>query len=100
METQSQVAGSASTDGRTTQVTYDNWRVRTGAATTLGRLGNFSKVLDHKYSITRPRLVLRQDKEFGLNVVDLAKDPIATGPLARSTTRNSKLDRALGVGLR
>ncbi len=39
--------------------------------------------------------MLRQDKEFGLNVVDLAKDPIATGPLARSTTRNSKLDRAL-----
>ena len=32
------------------------------------------------------RLVLRQDKEFGLAVVDLAKDPLAAGPLARSTT--------------
>ena len=40
-------------------------------------------------------LVLRQDKEFGLEVVDLAKDPLAAGPLARSTTRNSILDKAL-----
>ncbi len=42
-------------------------------------------------------LVLRQDKEFGLEVVDLAKDPLAAGPLARSTTRNLILDKALGV---
>ncbi len=41
------------------------------------------------------RLVLCQDKEFGLEVVDLAKDPLAAGPLARSTTRNSKPDKAL-----
>jgi hypothetical protein len=40
-------------------------------------------------------LLLRQDKEFGLVVVDLAKDPLAAGPLARSTTRNSNLDQAL-----
>jgi hypothetical protein len=40
-------------------------------------------------------LVFRQDKEFGLVVVDLAKDPLAAGPLARSTTRNSNLDKAL-----
>ncbi len=40
-------------------------------------------------------VVLRQDKEFGLEVVDLAKDPLAAGPLARSTTRNSKLDKAV-----
>jgi hypothetical protein len=40
-------------------------------------------------------LVLRQDQEFGLEVVDLAKDPLAAGPLARSTTRNSNLDKAL-----
>jgi hypothetical protein len=39
--------------------------------------------------------VLRQDKEFGLVVVDLAKDPLAAGPLARSTTRNSSLHKAL-----
>jgi hypothetical protein len=41
------------------------------------------------------RLLLRQDKEFGLDVVDLAKDPLAAGPLARSTTRNLNLDEAL-----
>ncbi len=41
------------------------------------------------------RLLLRQDKEFGLVVVDLAKDPLAAGPLARSTTRDSNLDKAL-----
>ena len=40
-------------------------------------------------------LVLRQDKEFGLEVVDLAKDPFSAGPLARSTTRNLILDKAL-----
>jgi hypothetical protein len=40
-------------------------------------------------------LVLRQDKEFGLEVVDLAEDPLAAGPLARSTTRNLILDKAL-----
>jgi hypothetical protein len=40
-------------------------------------------------------LVLRQDKEFGLEVVDLAKDPLPAGPLARSTTRNLNLDKAL-----
>ncbi len=38
-------------------------------------------------------VVLRQDKAFGLEVVDLAKDPLAAGPLARSTTRNSKLTK-------
>jgi hypothetical protein len=30
--------------------------------------------------------MLRQVKEFRLEVVDLAKDPLAAGPLARSTT--------------
>jgi hypothetical protein len=40
-------------------------------------------------------LVLRQDKDLGLEVVDLAKDPIAAGPLARPTTRNSNPDKAL-----
>ena len=39
--------------------------------------------------------VLRHEKEFGVKVVDLAKDPFAAGPLARSTTRNSSLDKAL-----
>jgi hypothetical protein len=39
--------------------------------------------------------VLRQDKEFALEVVDLAKDPLAAGPLARSTTRNLIFDKAL-----
>lgn len=38
--------------------------------------------------------VLRQNKEFELDVVDLAKDPVPAGPLARSTTRNSHLDEA------
>ncbi len=38
--------------------------------------------------------MLRQDQEFGLEVVDPAKDPLAAGPLARSNTRNSKLDKA------
>ena len=33
-----------------------------------------------------------QDKEFVLEVVDLAKDPKVTAPLAWSTIRNSKLD--------
>ncbi len=47
-------------------------------------------------SSDHPSLVLGQDKAFGLEVVDLAKDPLAAGPLARSTTRNSKLDEALG----
>ena len=49
-------------------------------------------------------MVLRQDEEFGLVVVDLAKDPLAAGPLARSTPRNLNLDKALvlcdGDGLR
>ncbi len=45
--------------------------------------------------------VLRQDEEFGLDVVDLAKDPIpkdhvAAGPSARSTTGNSTPDKAPG----
>ncbi len=44
--------------------------------------------------------MLRQDKEFGLDVVDLAKDPLAAGPLARSTTRNLNLDEALGLEAR
>ncbi len=48
---------------------------------------------------SRTALVLRQDKEFGLEVVDLAKDPLAAGPLARSTTRNSNLDKALASGV-
>ncbi len=39
-------------------------------------------------------VVLRLDKAFGLEVVDLAKDPLAAGRLARSTTRNSKLEKA------
>jgi hypothetical protein len=40
-------------------------------------------------------LALRQDNEYRVEVVDLAKDPLAAGPLARSTTRNSNLDKAL-----
>ena len=39
-------------------------------------------------------LVLRQDDEFRF-VVDLAEDPLATGPLVRSTARNSNLVKAL-----
>ena len=39
--------------------------------------------------------MLRQDKEFGVEVVDLAKDPLDAGPLARSTTRNLNLEKAL-----
>jgi hypothetical protein len=35
-------------------------------------------------------------KKDGLDVVDLAKDPFTAGPLARSTTPESKLDKALG----
>ena len=38
---------------------------------------------------------MSQDKEFGLEVVDLAKDPFDAGPLARSTTRSLILDKAL-----
>ncbi len=41
-------------------------------------------------------LVLRQDKKIGLEVVDLAKDPLAAGPLAGSITQKSKLDKAPG----
>jgi hypothetical protein len=48
-----------------------------------------------------------QDKKFGVEVVDLAKDPLAAGPLARSTTRNSnpdkapeRLPRSCGIGVR
>ncbi len=37
--------------------------------------------------------VLRQENEYGLEVVDLAKDPLAAGPLAGATTRNSKPDK-------
>jgi hypothetical protein len=40
--------------------------------------------------------VLRQENEFGLVVVDLAKHPLAAGTLARSTIRNSNLDKAVG----
>jgi hypothetical protein len=40
--------------------------------------------------------VLHQDKEFGLEVVDLAKDPLAAGTLARSTTQNLNHDKAPG----
>ena len=32
-------------------------------------------------------------------VVDLAKDPLAAGPLARSSTRNPNLDKALAAGV-
>jgi hypothetical protein len=39
--------------------------------------------------------VRRQEKDFALEVVDLAKDPLAAGPLARSTTRHSILANAL-----
>ena len=34
-------------------------------------------------------------KKDGLDVVDLAKDPNAAGPLARSTTQESNLDEEL-----
>ena len=47
--------------------------------------------------VTGTALVLRQDKEFGVVVVDLAKDPLAAGPLARSTTRDSNLDNAIAA---
>ena len=40
-------------------------------------------------------LVFGRDEEFGLAVVDPAKDPVAAGPLARFTTRNSHPDKAL-----
>ena len=39
-------------------------------------------------------LVIDQDKEFGFAAVDLAKDPPAAGPLAKSTTRHQALDKA------
>ncbi len=45
--------------------------------------------------IRETQRVLLQDQEFGLEVVDPAKDPVAAGPLARSTTRNSNPDKAL-----
>jgi hypothetical protein len=48
------------------------------------------------------RAVLRYcsvKKQNGLEVVDLAKDPNAGGPLARSTTPNLKLDKSLSAGL-
>ena len=45
-------------------------------------------------------LPLRHDKGFELVVVDLAKDPLAAGPLARSTTRNSSLDKAVAELMR
>ena len=34
---------------------------------------------------------------MGVEVVDLAKDPVAAGPLARSTPPKSKRDKALAV---
>jgi hypothetical protein len=34
-------------------------------------------------------------KKDGLDVVDLAKDPFTAGPLARSTTPESNLDKAV-----
>ena len=43
---------------------------------------------------SQPGRVLRQDDEFRF-VVDLAEDPLATGPLVRSTARNSNLIKAL-----
>ncbi len=39
--------------------------------------------------------MLGQDKVFGLEVVDLAKDPLDSGPLVRSTTRNLNPGKAL-----
>ena len=36
-----------------------------------------------------------QNHELGLEVVDLVKDPYASGPLTRSTTQKSNLDKAL-----
>ena len=46
-------------------------------------------------------IALSQDKVFAVEVVvvDLAKDPFAAGPLARSTIRNSNVDNALDRGL-
>ncbi len=40
------------------------------------------------------RLLLRQDEAFRLEVADPAKDPVAEGPLATSTTRNSKCEQS------
>jgi hypothetical protein len=42
-------------------------------------------------------LVLFPFLKVGLDVVGLAKDPNAAGPLARSTTQESNVDIALGV---
>jgi hypothetical protein len=48
-----------------------------------------ARAVPHSKCLTDFYLVLRQEKEFELVVVDLAKDPFAAGPLARSTPRNS-----------
>ena len=60
-----------------------------------GHVMLFSPVLMQKYSTRNPNPVLRKDEAFELEVVDLAKDPLATGPFARSTTENSSLEKAL-----
>ena len=44
---------------------------------------------------TTRKLVVRQAQGLGLEVVDLVKDPNAAGPLTRSTTLKSNLDKAL-----
>ena len=41
------------------------------------------------------RLVVRQAQDLELDVVDLVKDPNAAGPLTRSTTLKSNLDKAV-----
>ena len=44
--------------------------------------------------------MLLQDKEFGLVVVDLARDPLAAGPSARSATGKQNPDKAPEISLR
>ena len=43
--------------------------------------------------------MLRLDSTLGLAVVDLAKDPNASGSLATSTTLKSRIDEALASGI-
>jgi hypothetical protein len=49
---------------------------------------------DNFESATECRTGAEYDKVFVLDVVDLAKDPFAAGPLARSTIRNLNLGKA------
>ena len=51
--------------------------------------------LSHKRNFVCDGVVLCQDKKRGVEVVDLAKDPNTGGSLARSTTPELKLDKAL-----